>query len=164
MKNWAAGDEVKASDLNGNFLEVLPIGAVLPYAGSSAPSSYLICDGASLLRASYPALFAVIGIIYGEPDGTHFNLPNLKGKIPVGKNAAESEFDALGEIGGEKTHVLTIAELATHHHGGVIVSTGGALGTGGSGQQAGDTADTGSNTAHNNLQPYITLNYIIRAT
>ena len=55
-----------------------PPGVVYPFAGPVAniPVGYLLCDGASLLRASYPALFSAIGIIYGAADGTHFNLPD----------------------------------------------------------------------------------------
>lgn len=44
--------------------------------GGAVPAGWLACDGASLLRASYPALFAVIGVTYGSVDGTHFNVPD----------------------------------------------------------------------------------------
>jgi len=94
-----------------------PTGVINSFAGSTAPSGWLLCDGSAVSRVTYSALFAVIGTIYGVGDGsTTFNLPNLKGKVPVGYNTAETEFDVMGETGGEKTHALTTAELATHLH------------------------------------------------
>ena len=58
--------------------DVVPIGGILPYGGTTAPSGYLICDGAAISRTTYAPLFAVIGTIYGDGDGsTTFNLPDL---------------------------------------------------------------------------------------
>ncbi len=59
-------------------------GVVLPYAGNTAPAGWLLCDGSSIERASQPKLFAAIGVLYGSVDGTHFNLPDLRGRIPAG--------------------------------------------------------------------------------
>jgi microcystin-dependent protein len=103
----------------------IPSGMIMAYGAAAAPDGWLLCDGASLLRASYPELFAVIGTTYGSADGTHFNAPNMKGKVVVGYNSAETEFDALGETGGEKTHQLTVAELAAHTHSLPNTSGGG---------------------------------------
>jgi len=87
------------------------------YGAAVAPTGFLICDGAAVSRVTYSVLFSVIGTTYGAGNGsTTFNLPNLKGKVPVGLDAAQTEFDALGEAGGEKTHTLTTAELAAHGH------------------------------------------------
>lgn len=61
-----------------------PPGTVFSFAGSVAPTGYLICDGSSLLRATYADLFAAIGTTYGSADGTHFNLPDVRGRMPVG--------------------------------------------------------------------------------
>lgn len=58
-----------------------PIGTILPFAGIVAPEGHLFCDGSSQLRTTYPKLFAVIGTAYGSADGTHFNLPDLRGKF-----------------------------------------------------------------------------------
>jgi microcystin-dependent protein len=77
----------------------------------------LICDGSAVSRTTYPSLFAAIGIKYGPGDGsTTFNLPNLKGRTPVGKDTAQTEFAALAQNGGEKTHLLTAAEMPAHSH------------------------------------------------
>lgn len=63
---------------------VSPTGVITPFAGAAAPSNWLLCDGASLLRADYPRLFNVIGTSYGSVDATHFNTPDLRGRSPVG--------------------------------------------------------------------------------
>ena len=175
----------------------VPPGAVFPFAGSAAPTGFLICDGASVLRATYPDLFAVIGTTYGSVDGTHFTLPNLKGRVVAGVDAGQAEFDVLGETGGEKTHVITTAEMPSHTHtqnshshshshslqtnGGVFLrdwTTATAGGTQNTVQAQGanpiaqtDTDATtatatnqnaGGDGAHNNLQPYMALNYVIK--
>ena len=63
----------------------------------------MICDGRAVSRSDYSELFAVIGTTYGSGDGsTTFNLPNLKGRVPVGKDSSQTEFDTIGETGGSK--------------------------------------------------------------
>ena len=89
----------------------------------------------------------------------------------VGFNSAETEFDALGETGGAKTHLLTSAEsgLPAHTHTistAVYTSAGGSLkGTTDTGNSSAISADANAtanaSSAHNNLQPYMALNYII---
>ena len=70
---------------NLGTLAVVPSGAVIPFAGSTAPQGYLLCDGREVSRADYPYLFSVIGTTYGEGDGnTTFNLPNLQDKFIEG--------------------------------------------------------------------------------
>lgn len=150
-----------------------PTGMVSPYAGFTAPTSWLLCDGSAVSRTTYAALFAITSTTYGAGNGTTtFNLPDLRGRVPVGKSA-DTEFDVLGETGGEKTHVLTEAELAAHTHTVPLVSgslVGGSTGifntthvtNANVGPASETSSSTGSGTAHNNLQPYITLNYIIK--
>lgn len=159
----SAGDKVPALDLN---MGLAPIGAVLPFAGTSAPNLWLLCNGAAVSRTTYDELFSLIGTTYGAGDGsTTFNLPNLKGKIPVGLDASQTEFDTIGETGGEKTHQLTVPELPAHTHtvprlDSFATNGGSSNNTSQSGTQ--NSGSTGSDQAHNNLQPYIVLNYIIR--
>ncbi|MDD2964015.1 MAG: tail fiber protein [Bacteroidales bacterium] len=104
----AAGDHTH-SDLGA------PVGSIMIWAGSSAPSGWLLCDGTAYSTTTYAALYAVIGTTYGSGSGT-FRVPNLKGRVPVGLDAAQTEFDTRGETGGEKTHTITTAEMPAHTH------------------------------------------------
>jgi len=147
------------------------VGVVLPYAGATAPTGFLLADGSAVSRTTYADLFAVIADTYGVGDGsTTFNLPNLNGRVAVGKST-DTEFDTLGKTGGEKTHALTQQELAAHTHsiqaykytGSGSTPQGIEAVTSTSGTSYVDsTGSIGSDTAHNNLQPYLTLNYIIK--
>lgn len=63
----------------------VPTGSLFPYAGSSAPTGYLLCDGAAVSRSTYATLFGVLSTTYGSGDGsTTFNLPDLRGRLPLG--------------------------------------------------------------------------------
>ncbi len=96
-----------------------PVGTLLPFLGATAPDGYLMANGATVSRVGSTAdLFAVIGTTYGVGDGVNtFGLPNLNGKVPVGRDATQAEFDVLGDTGGTKTVTLTQAQLAQHAHG-----------------------------------------------
>jgi microcystin-dependent protein len=96
-----------------------PPGVIYPFAGAIAniPAGYLLCNGASLLRSSYAALFAVIGTIYGAADGSHFNIPDYRDKMIVGAYQDDS--------GVPKTNVtgaLTASggNLTLTHAGGAV--------------------------------------------
>lgn len=94
-----------------------PTGSISMFAGEAAPSGHLLCNGSAVSRSTYSALFGVIGTTYGVGDGTTtFNVPNLKGRVPVGLDSAQIEFDALGEAGGAKTHTLAATEMPSHTH------------------------------------------------
>jgi microcystin-dependent protein len=144
-------------------------GMISQYAGATSPNGWMICDGSAVSRTTYSALYSAIGNSYGSGDGsTTFNLPNLKGRVPVGLDSSQTEFDALGETGGAKTHTLTEAQMPSHIHTSswtqTFVAGGGisvvAVIPGGSANF--NVGATGGGGAHNNLQPYITVNYIIK--
>jgi microcystin-dependent protein len=152
-----------------------PTGAVLPYAGTTAPAGYLLCTGDNVSRTTYAALFAVIGTTFGEGDGsTTFGLPNLKGRFPLGKDnmggtsanvVTATAADNLGGTGGEESHTLTIAEIPAHSHSYSQHNAGGSGMTdngNNNGNVTANTGSTGGGQPHNNMPPYITLNYIIK--
>ena len=169
-------------------------GSVTMFAGDVVPTGYLLCDGSAVSRTTYSKLYLAIGDRYGAGDGsTTFNLPNLKGKIPVGYDSTDTDFNTLGKTGGEKTHQLTKAEQPKVT-GAFLGRLFGTSQTNLVGNWSGDnqvfklsfdgdrwskyinandanaTKNTtkisfdnqGNDEAHNNLQPYITMNYIIK--
>lgn len=154
------------------MLSIIPIGTVLPNASPIVPELWLICDGSAISRTTYADLFNAIGTTYGTGDGsTTFNLPNLKGKIPVGYDANDTDFNTVGKTGGEKTHTLTVNEMPSHSHSSIVNGVKWVSGgntevsdkSGGYGLPSGTTGSTGGGQAHNIIQPYITMNYIIYA-
>lgn len=158
-------------EINGGSL---PIGTILPYPTSDStkiPNGYLVCDGSELSRAEYPELFNIIGTSYGAGNGaTTFNIPDIRKRIPVGYDSSDADFDTIGATGGEKAHTLTISEMPSHSHsfrlayGGNDPFNGLGYATNISGDfsDASKIQNTGGGQAHNNLQPYIVLNYIIK--
>ena len=114
----------------------LPAGAVIPYAGSSAPANWLLCGGQAVSRTDYAALFAVIGTTYGSGNGsTTFNLPDLRGRVIAGEDdmggtAANRLTSAtsgitgttLGAAGGDE-------RLHLHQHANTATFTGSAVNT-----------------------------------
>jgi microcystin-dependent protein len=106
----------------GNDSRVDQPGDLLFSAGVNAPSGYLACDGASYLRASFAALFAELGgasSTWGLPDGTHFNVPDFRGRSPMGDGNGTGTNRVFGTYVGEDLHTLSVGEMPVHNHGGV---------------------------------------------
>ena len=151
--------------------DTLPIGAVMEWKSDIIPINWLLCDGQAVSRTDYSKLFEVLGTRYGEGDGsTTFNLPNRKGNIAVGKDENDTDFNTLGKTGGEKTHTLTVNEMPAHTH--TFTGTYYALMSGGGSQEFGPGSSkstevkmksAGGGQAHNNMQPYVVSNFIIKA-
>lgn len=166
-----------------------PVGTVQIYAGETAPTGWLLCDGStldSITQTDYEALYAVIGTIYGGTSAGSFKVPDLRGRVVLGTGTGDGLSPrTLGSTGGTETHLLTSLEAAQK-----AVTTGGMItvaqylpltdeeaGGGDENFVVGDafanqgTFDldhthsiAGENAAqpHNNMQPFLTLNYIIK--
>lgn len=104
---------VKATAFSG--YGVTPIGSVTAYAGSSAPTGWLLCDGSTVSQTTYADLYALIGTTYGPASGGNFTLPDLRGRTAVGVNAGGAAYlTSLGNTIGSAdslivnhTHTLT---------------------------------------------------------
>lgn len=96
-----------------------PCGSIMPFAGATIPAGWLLCDGSAVSRTTYSSLYAALGGIaspWGQGNGsTTFNLPDLRTRVPVGKNGSGT-FSTLGAIGGAETMSLQEAHLAAHSH------------------------------------------------
>lgn len=128
LQEWtdSAGNVLASVDEAGNMtvqsltsiqpIVSVPTGALIPYAGTSAPTLFLLCQGQAVSRTTYSDLFAVIGTTYGSGDGsTTFNLPNPNGKTVVGK-ASSGTFLNLGATGGSETVILDSTQIPSHSH------------------------------------------------
>jgi len=155
-------------------------GEMRMYGGATAPRGWLLCDGTSYLRSDYPVLFNVLGSTFGSVDATHFNVPDMRGRAPVGAGTGTGggasgtglptggsalTARALGAWVGEETHVLVTGEMPSHTHS-VAISFGSAMGSGGNSGNATSgpitSGSTGGDGAHNNVQPIMTVNFIIK--
>jgi microcystin-dependent protein len=101
------------------------VGMVSPEVGDIKMSvrednyeGWLVCDGRAISRETYSALFALIGTTFGSGDGlTTFNIPNGKGRIPLGaQSSSGTGYYCVGNTGGEETHTLNINEMPSHNH------------------------------------------------
>ena len=191
----SVGEQGWGTLVNENFdkIDATSItGVVQLFAGSTAPSGWLICNGQAVSRITYAALFAVIGTTYGAGNGsTTFNLPNLVNRTVRGSNS-------LGKTGGADTVTLSTANMPAHSHGvgtlannntgahthsmsGTVpysASGGSNNAPGGGGLKwsnslinsagahthtiSGSTASTGSGSAVTVTNPYVMLHYIIK--
>ena len=149
-----------------------PTGSLSAFAGADAPEGWLLCDGSAISRRDYADLFDVIGTTWGVGDGsTTFNLPDPRGRALIGVGAGSMlTARALADVGGAETHTLVIGEIPSHAHaeqplsastsaGTAFIRTGDASGGGSSH----NTGSAGGGGAHNNMQPFVAVNMIIKA-
>lgn len=161
------------------------VGVVKMWAGNVAPENYVFCNGQSLAVADHAALYAVIGNTYGG-NSTFFNVPDFRGRIAIGAGQGTGlTARSLGEKGGLETVTLTEAQLPAHNH--VLNALGGGTDTNTptnnflpeyantavkfyAQQVSGENllpfndasiSDAGNGNAHENMPPFLGVNYII---
>ena len=160
----------------------VPIGAIGIFGTTSIPSGWVLCFGQAISRTMYAKLFGILGTAFGSGDGsTTFNVPDCRGRYFLGKDnlggssanrVTASQADNLGQSAGAETHTLTTAEIASHTHTQRASGNGFAFpGTDGSFRHNASPNATDGNTgnnsggggAHNNVAPYQTVAYAIKA-
>lgn len=175
------GNETVSGTVTAGGALVQPPGLIQMYGAAAAPTGWLLCDGSAVSRTTFAALFGILGTTWGIGDGsTTFTLPDLRGRVPVGTGTGSGlTARALAATGGEEAHVLTVAEGAVHKHtianpigGGHLVQVEDPTGSQGlmvapsgnkvQGRSDAATDNTGSGTAHNNMQPFAAVTYIIK--
>lgn len=158
-----------------------PAGTIEAFAGTTAPTGWLLCGGQAISRTTYANLFTIIGTTYGVGDGsTTFNIPDLRGRTVAGldningTDAGRLDWaNNLGTSGGTQTHTLSSSEMPAHAHNVVIrrsaVSSSPytiyqlqTIVTGAWDNETFTSTSAGSGAAHNNMQPTILLNYMIK--
>jgi microcystin-dependent protein len=234
-----------------NITQIVQSGLIMMWPVAPVPATWLACDGSTISRATYPALFGIVAPVFGTvtvtiasptvisaaahglqigdqvyftttgalPTGispntlyyiisagyganafqisatrggsaintsgsqsgvhtmtvcpfglgdgsTTFNLPDMRANVPVGYKAADANMGYYGQNGGEATHTLTTPEMPAHTHSTDPVdgsaSFGYEAGNNGQGTTVGTSGSAGGGGAHNNLQPYLTLLFIIK--
>lgn len=140
-----------------------------------APRGWALCNGQLLPINQNQALFSLLGTTYGGNGQTNFALPNLQGRVPIHMGGSHT----LGEQGGEQAHTLSIAELPTHTHSvsatnnpastnvpanNTVLATVNNTYTPSANLTSlapAEVTTVGSSQAHENMQPYLTLNFSI---
>ena len=159
----------------------IPTGTLHAFAGSTAPAGYLLCDGSAVSRTTYASLFAVLSTTYGAGNGsTTFNVPDMRGRAPIGAGTGTGlTLRSLGVSLGAETHTLQTSQIPSHSHTlGPGQSFGVNFGANNSGaatfglnagiintttyQGPYEAQANGGGGAHNNMQPSIVVNYIIK--
>jgi len=155
-------DAVQAAGMSYREITTM-LGTIFLWAGVTDPQfEALPCDGSEYDRADYPALYDLLAAFHTGPDT--FTTPDLRGRAPIGTGSGYG----IGDTGGEADHVLTVGELASHTHGTGNSFTGLALAPGEEpvlipNPLPAITGYTGDNDPHNNMPPYMALEFWIMA-
>lgn len=152
------------------------IGQILLISWNWAPRGWLLCNGQVLPIQQYSALFSLLGVTYGGNGTTTFALPDLRGRVPVHQGTGPGLTDrVIGERAGTESVTLMTPNLPTHSHpiafssagtgrtSGTFLATEGFTNTGPNNlvMDPSTVLPTGGSLPHDNMQPYLVMNYII---
>jgi len=188
MSNYEA-TKYECSGANLTGIEGIPTATIVPWSSASVPTGFLECNGQTVSRSTYAALFAIVGTTYGAGDGSStFAVPDLQDNVAVGKSnnkalastGGANTVASTGNVGGSTANAtLSTAQLASHSHSGAntgnaTVTLGTPAGLAASSANT-NTGNAGSGTGHSHnmsanfsgdatsvLQPYLTIIYIIK--
>ncbi|PCJ07441.1 MAG: phage tail protein [Rhodobacteraceae bacterium] len=155
------------------------IGEIIMFGGNFAPRDWALCDGQLLAITSNSALYSILGTTYGGDGRNTFGLPDLRGRVPMHAGSGPGLTSRpLGQTGGEQTVTLGITQIPPHTHkpratdqqaneqlpgAHVMGDDGNAIpiysNTPTTEMQ--DTTSAGGGQAHDNMQPYQVVNFII---
>lgn len=152
------------------------LGEIRSFAFPVVPRGWALCNGQLLQISQNQALFTILGATYGGDGRTTFALPNLMGRAAVHPGSTVK----LGEMGGEESHTLTLAEMPSHTHNAMASgdadssvspqnnvwgsSTNSYSGQAGAAMNAQSVATSGGSQPHSNMQPFIAVNFCIALT
>jgi microcystin-dependent protein len=164
------------------------LGQIMPFAGNVVPRGWAVCNGALLSIQQNAALFSLIGTYYGGDGVRSFGLPDLRGRAILGSTGNGGDYP-VGMVSGTTTVTLTVSQLPAHNHVIQASTTSGsgrgtsplnnlfgvntvpATGpkqiflTAGTGETptapSTNVLPDGGGTPHNNMQPYLTISYLI---
>ena len=157
------------------------VGEIRIFAGNFAPAGWMFCDGSTLAISENQTLFQLIGTTYGGDGQTTFNLPDLRGRLPIHQGTGSSGISyTLGEQGGVESVTLTTQQIPQHTHSllattavGTETNPGGNVLANSQGPQPYIQEDPdgslnpqalsaiGASQPHNNFQPYLCVDFII---
>ena len=173
----------KVKDKDG-FIQ--PTGAIIAFGGSVAPAGWFICDGSEKSQTEYSELYAVLGDNYKNTwdnassavTAGKFRIPNLKGRTPIGTGTTNTAFNqitgvynqpfsvGLGASQGTNNFRLEIVNMPSHNHGLSYTNYGSGGNTNGYRTNdyfgLGQGGGQGGSLAHDNMPPYLGINYIIK--
>jgi microcystin-dependent protein len=146
-----------------------PTGSIILFGGLSIPTGWLACNGSGISRTTYATLFGAISIYFGAGDGsTTFNVPDMRGRSPIGSGTGDGLTNRVhGSKSGEENHVSTLDEMPEHTHtysrySGVQNTLGGTQNSSYTTTITLNTSAAGGGAAHNNMQPWQAVNFIIK--